>query len=104
MSNRDLALHRADLLLAQYDEGHHIERPADHLAAAVAVVRAMREAQNIAAAPAEQLLSELYALVKGECPSLLDEDSGGDSNLAIKIETLLAGSAAAGGCDGGSQS
>ena len=34
-------------------------------------------------------LSELAALVLGECPSLLDEDSGGNSRLAIEIEDLL---------------
>lgn len=35
-------------------------------------------------------LSELYATVNGECPSLLNEDSGGCARLAIEIEALLA--------------
>lgn len=35
-------------------------------------------------------LEELYALVKGECPSLLNEDSGGDAQLDIRIQDVLA--------------
>lgn len=34
-------------------------------------------------------LEELTALVRGECPSLLNEDSGGDARLALKIEAAL---------------
>ena len=34
-------------------------------------------------------LSELHALVWGECPSLLDELSGGDARLDIRIESAL---------------
>jgi hypothetical protein len=34
-------------------------------------------------------LSELYSLVNGECPSLLDEDSGGDARLDLAIEDLI---------------
>lgn len=34
-------------------------------------------------------LKELRALVWGECPSLLDEDSGGDSRLDMEIEDAL---------------
>ena len=34
-------------------------------------------------------LSELHAIVRGECPSLLNEDSGGSAELAIEIEELL---------------
>jgi hypothetical protein len=36
------------------------------------------------------LLEDLHALVCGECPSLLNEDSGGDSRLALAIEEALA--------------
>jgi hypothetical protein len=36
-----------------------------------------------------QALQELYALVKGECSSLLDEDSGGDANLDLRIDAAL---------------
>lgn len=36
------------------------------------------------------LLDELFELVKGECPSLLNEDSGGDGELALCIEDVLA--------------
>lgn len=36
-----------------------------------------------------ELLRELHALVLGECPSLLNEDSGGDGNLALDIQAAL---------------
>ena len=36
-----------------------------------------------------EALSELYALVKGECPSLLNEDSGGDARLDMQIQEAL---------------
>ena len=35
------------------------------------------------------LLSELRAVVRGECPSLLDEDSDGFGDLAIRIDAAL---------------
>lgn len=35
------------------------------------------------------LLHELYAIVKGECPRLLNEDSGGNGALAIQIDKAL---------------
>lgn len=35
-------------------------------------------------------LTQLHALVCGECPSLLNEDSGGDARLAMQIEATLA--------------
>ena len=35
-------------------------------------------------------LAELHALVVGECPRLLDEDSGGDAGLDIRIRAALA--------------
>ena len=34
-------------------------------------------------------LENLHAMVLGECPSLLNEDSGGNGLLAIEIEDLL---------------
>lgn len=36
-----------------------------------------------------EALEELYALVDGECPSLLDEDKGGDARLDMAINTAL---------------
>ena len=36
------------------------------------------------------LLMELYALVKGECPSLLNEDSGGNAKLSLEIVEAVA--------------
>lgn len=35
-------------------------------------------------------LRELTAIVRGECPSLLNEDSGGNGELSYEIDTLLA--------------
>lgn len=37
----------------------------------------------------EKALRELHAQVWGECPSLLNEDSGGDGTLDLKIKELL---------------
>lgn len=34
-------------------------------------------------------LAELAALVRGECPALLNEDSGGDARLSMEIDELL---------------
>ena len=34
-------------------------------------------------------LGELVALVRGECPSLLNEDSGGNGGLSLEIDDLL---------------
>lgn len=34
-------------------------------------------------------LTELHAMVRGECPSLLDEDSGGSARLDMEITALL---------------
>lgn len=38
---------------------------------------------------AEFALGNLYAVVKGECPSLLNEDSGGDAELDCQIIEAL---------------
>lgn len=35
-------------------------------------------------------LVELRALVKGECPSLLDEARGGNARLDVQIDALIA--------------
>lgn len=35
------------------------------------------------------LLEELTAQVRGECPSLLNEDSGGDARLSYAIDSAL---------------
>lgn len=37
----------------------------------------------------EEALRELYAMIKGECPSLLNEDSGGNARLDMAIESAL---------------
>lgn len=47
----------------------------------------LTEAQYVARL--KSALAELYAMVKGECPSLLDEDMGGNARLDLEIEELL---------------
>ena len=37
----------------------------------------------------EDALKELVAMVRGECPSLLDEDSGGSALLSMEIDDIL---------------
>lgn len=37
-----------------------------------------------------ELLKELHAMVWGECPSLLNEDSGGSAHLDLRIRAALA--------------
>jgi len=37
-----------------------------------------------------EALKSLHCLVWGECPSLLNEDSGGNSTLDLEIKTVLA--------------
>ena len=47
-------------------------------------------ARLVAAAPdLLAALEELYAMVKGECPSLLNEDSGGCARLDMAIEDAI---------------
>jgi hypothetical protein len=55
------------------------------------------EGRQLAAAVREELISpdalplllELVALVRGECPALLDEDRGGDARLCMAIDDAL---------------
>lgn len=61
-------------------------------AAEAALEKAEREVARL-----REALSELVAMVRGECPSLLNEDSGGDATLALKIDAALA---AGGGREG----
>ena len=53
-----------------------------------AVDREMAERERREAA--EALLLELVAVVRGECPSLLDEDSGGDARTSLDIDAHFA--------------
>ena len=53
-----------------------------------AVDREMAERERREAA--EALLLELVAVVRGECPSLLDEDSGGDARTSVDIDAHFA--------------
>lgn len=55
----------------------------------IASQRALIEQQAKEIERLREALRELHAVVKGECASLLNEDSGGDAELAIEIEALL---------------
>ncbi|MGX9694445.1 hypothetical protein ACTJNK_29180 [Achromobacter anxifer] len=46
-------------------------------------------AQDDAKDETQELLQELHALVWGECPSLLNEDSGGNSALDMRIRDAI---------------
>lgn len=48
----------------------------------------MREARERIRA-LEKALEELHAMVRGECPRLLNEDSGGSAELDLRIRSLL---------------
>lgn len=48
-----------------------------------------RDALKARVAELEAALRWLNALVEGECPRLLNEDSGGSGELALKIQELL---------------
>jgi hypothetical protein len=50
---------------------------------------ALIERQQARIAELVSILGALYATVKGECPALLNEDSGGNAALAIAIESAL---------------
>lgn len=52
-------------------------------------IEAERDAAIKRADEAEGALRELAANVRGECPSLLNEDSGGDWKLSMRIDAIL---------------
>lgn len=52
-------------------------------------MEAERDAARTRAEGLEAAIRELVTLVRGECPSLLDEDSGGDGRLSLAIDALL---------------
>jgi hypothetical protein len=54
----------------------------DRVEAKIAILRGTLE-------QATHLLGELQAVVRGECPSLFNEDSGGDAELDLQIDDWL---------------
>jgi len=62
------------------------------IAAATALLQEVIERRAADAKVRElvEALTELYAAVRGECPSLLNEDSGGNARLDLKIADALA--------------
>ena len=64
-------------------------RDIDHVEAALTQAHPLPSQTQEVEKEVARLLRELYTLVKGECPSLLNEDSGGDARLALAIEAAL---------------
>jgi hypothetical protein len=71
-----------------------VERAADLLASYHTLAQAAGYsdvAEALKAIPViREALSDLAAVVRGECPSLLNEDSGGDAGLDMRIDEALA--------------
>lgn len=93
------ALHERGLLSAENErltaeiDAHEVEQDAWELD--FNRMKSAREQAEAALAEATGLLAELHAMVWGECPSLLNEDSGGSAELDIKIRDCLSPAAAA---------
>ena len=81
-----LALDRAERAEAESSKWqsafHDAVNKGDSAESELVRVKAEREATL-------ELLAELHAMVKGECPSLLNEDIGGDARTALAIEEML---------------
>lgn len=68
------------------------EADAHMIAAARTLIPELAAALDAQAALVKELveaLEELYAIVRGECPSLLNEDSGGSASLDMQIAAAL---------------
>lgn len=68
-----------------------IETPSEshHVAPLAALIEADRATLLALMRKYEVALGELHAMVWGECPSLLNEDSGGCARLDLDIRALL---------------
>lgn len=77
-----------DALAAAREANRRLTEAQPHLEAAkdALMFREQRDAAREDVRALAEALAELHAQVKGECPSLLDEDSGGDARLALAIE------------------
>lgn len=78
------------LAVIHRDGGHHtgdvgFTQSCDDARAAWYALMTMIEAAD----HQKELLAHLFALVEGECPALLDDDRGGNSQLGIEIEDAL---------------
>ena len=73
-----------------YREAHGDRKAADDAIAIVIDLRVELAAERERREAAEALLLELVAVVRGECPSLLDEDSGGDARTSLDIDAHFA--------------
>lgn len=84
-----------ELPVARIDWKRMAAKAEAELAAAQSRINALLEGAR--------LLDELHQLVWGECPSLLNEDSGGNSSLDLAISSFLASlsSGRSGSGDGG---
>lgn len=77
---------RIDALTAEVNEQARLNGMGSEREARLMAQVAEITAENAAL---KSLLSELTAMVNGECPSLLDEDSGGCARLAMAIDDAL---------------
>jgi hypothetical protein len=93
LDDETLARCLVDAVLSAMTGHKHLSDGA-RLSRAADAVKAMLVRVPAPAASVElELLRELHTLVRGECPSLLSEDSGGDAALAIRILVALQGGA-----------
>lgn len=81
------------LIMPVFELRQVINRSADEMyGSAALIVRAVNERDELIAQRDElaAALEELVALVRGECPSLLDDDRGSLGRLSAQIDAVLA--------------
>jgi len=71
------------------DRVEKLEKLADGLATAGVKQTADKMALEAENGLLKRLLRELHVTVRGECPGLLDEDSGGNADLDLDIQAAL---------------
>lgn len=75
---------------AAYAAVHDLRETVTALRDNNAAVKVMFDERSARCAILTAALEELYATVKGECPSLLNEDSGGSAQLDAQVSAALA--------------
>lgn len=74
--------------LSDIDEGGRLSYSEEARKAEILLLDHDKE-QRAEVARLREALKNIFALVIGECPSLLNEDSGGDAVLCLEIENIL---------------
>lgn len=85
---------KAEILLLDHDKEQRaeIDRQAQairNLETDYILIGTQNREQKDKIARLREALKTIYALVMGECPALLNEDSGGDAALCLEIENIL---------------